>query len=99
MRKNRVNIIYAVVGIILCTAVIATRSEGSGKTEQRAYEAYLEESGRLSELGFTEFVPKETKVRFFDGENDLVADTSGEWKKEKPVLNVLAGSIWQVGDE
>lgn len=99
MRKNRVNIIYAVVGIILCTAVIATRSEGSGKTEQRAYEAYLEESGRLSELGFTGFVPKETKVRFFDGENDLVADTSGEWKKEKPVLNVLAGSIWQVGDE
>lgn len=91
--------IFGAIGVVLAGAVLITGKKGVGEVNKEAYTNYLNECDNLKKLGFANFTPENTKIRFFDGDNDFVVDGSNEWKKEKPVLNVIAGTVWQVGDE
>lgn len=99
MKLHKSDLAIGAVGILLVGAVCMTQTKGVSIINKEAYATYLQECDYLNTLGFKGFEPKETKVRFFDGEYDFVADGSGEWKKESPVLNVIAGTTWQVDGE
>lgn len=91
--------IMGAIGVALVGAVVITGTKDVGEVNKEAYATYLNECDNLKKLGFENFTPESTKVRFFDGDNDFVVNNSNEWKKENPVLNVIAGTIWQVGEE
>lgn len=99
MKLQKSFLAIGVVGMLLVGAVGMTQTKGVSKVNKEAYATYLQECDYLNTLGFKGYAPKETKVRFFDGDYDFVVSAGEEWKKESPVLNVLAGTTWQVGEE
>lgn len=92
-------LVYGALGIVLSGALAATAGKGLSEVNRKAYETYIGEGEKLSDLGFKWYRPEEIKVRFFDGDKDYVSRPDGEFQKEAPVLDVLAGTAWQVGEE
>lgn len=99
-------VIYAAMGISLAVGSIATASYGLSEVNRNIYQDALALDEKMQELGFDDFTLKTTKVRFYNGSNDHVAQVVEEGhitiKKEKPQMDVFAGTTveadgqWQV---
>lgn len=96
-------VIYAAVGICLAVGSIATASYGLSEVNRNIYQDALYLDEKIQELGFEGFTLKTAKVRFYDGSNDYVVQVDAEGhitiKKERPKLDVFAGTTVEVGGQ
>lgn len=90
---------FILTGITLTTIAVCTSDKGLSDVNKEAYKAFVNESNKVEELGFTNYETDDFKVRIFDGDNDYVGTSDGKWSKEKALLDVIAGTTLPVNDE
>lgn len=83
---------YIALGIFLALASIFTATYGLSKKDRSIYERAVNLSGKLGQITFPNFNLENYTIRFYNGKNDYVME-NGQIKKERPILNVFAGTV------
>ena len=89
---------YALTGFLLAACTAFTGSYGLSKTDREIYRRALSLESDMEKMGFSEFSLADYKVRFYNGNCDYVVEGENI-SKEDAVLDVFAGTVWEVEGE
>lgn len=101
MKKYRGRIVYIVVGVILLTGSVLTKSRGLSDVDKAIYEMALGQQEWVDTLGFEGLRLADYPVAFFDGKKDYVVTAKEDGyaiETRKPVINTFAGTAYEVDD-
>lgn len=92
---------FAIIGMVLVTAVILTGSYGLSKKDIEIYENAVVLQEKVKQVGFEDFSLTDYPVTFYDGDYDYVVTWKGDnydIEKRKAVLNFVAATAYPVED-
>ncbi len=101
MKQAKLNwkyVVYIAVGVVLLILTIATAQKGLSQTDKDIYAKAMELDDTVKGMGFHDFVIRDYKVRFFDGNADYVVK-GDEVKKEKAVIETFVGTTVDIEGE